>query len=561
MKSTTESQTQWSKDRNYHHKKRGKILITNLLVAGVIILICFFFFWQTGLLVSGLNFFMNDHTIVTMHQEVQELGLWPTIKQWVIRDHSMGRFVPLYYTNQVLLSQLLGINGNVWFTFSCLLLSLTAFAMVWFARLLNIPLLIACIFPALALLGPQASIWTQPSYTQVTGTFFLAVAMVFAVLLAKTKNNSQALIFNILFVLSTLCASLIKESYIICIPALIALRIWSYSYLNHTSLYESIAKTLKTNIIVIGILIAELYYIFFVIGSDGMNYAGIDQQTFQLSKIFSTALDLFNSSHLWIFPVSFLATIIIIIYQKKSIQGFIKQLLPAVIISLLIMGPQILLYTKSGILGMLGYYLIPATIGSAFLITYSIELLRVYSKIIAYIFIGISIAVITSSIPKVWTVYSNIAYNNFNINQLFQEIVQCTPNNEPILFAVNPRVRYEAASVTPKILDYVYNRQNLFIATYGLKDTEFFSDTLQEAENYLTYLVPQAVINQYDGRTITSFDKKQDISTVVVFDGLDNDFLETSNSWFQLDDYEKTEFPIPLAPANLYCKSFTSNLN
>ncbi|MDJ0661014.1 MAG: hypothetical protein QNJ42_16220 [Crocosphaera sp.] len=559
MKSTTESQTKWSKNSNYHQKEIGNFLITNLLIAGVITLICFFFFWQTGLLFSGLNLFMNDHTIVTMHQQVQQMGLWATIKQWVLIDHNMGRFVPLYYTNQVLLTQLLGINASVWFTCSALLLSLTAFAMVWFARLLNIPLLIACLFPAFALIGPQASIWTQPSYTQVTGTFFLAVAMILTVIVAKSQHKTETLILNSLFVLSTLCASLIKESYIICIPALMALRIWSYSHFNGTSLYKSVQKTLKTNLIILGILIAELCYIFFVIGSNGMNYAGIDQQTFQLSKILSTALDLFYSSHLWIFMASLVATIIIIIYQKKSLQGFIKQLLPTLIISLLIIGPQILLYTKSGILGMLGYYLIPATVGSAFLITYSIKLLRNHSKVTAYIFIGISIAVITSTIPQVWTVYNNIAYNNSNINQLFEKIADCTPNNKAILFAVNPRVRYEAASVTPNILDYVYNRKNLLIATYGLKDTEFFSDTLQEAENYLTYLAPQAVIDHYDSGTISSFDKKEEISTVVVFDGLDDDFFKTSNSWFQLDSYEKTEFPIPLASANLYCKSIKNN--
>ncbi|MDJ0843115.1 hypothetical protein [Crocosphaera sp.] len=558
MKSTTEAQTQWRKDRNFHRKKRGNILITNLLVAGVITLICFFFFWQTGLLFGGLNFFMNDHTIVTMHQEVQQLGLWPTIKQWVIHDYNMGRFVPLYYTNQVLLTQLLGINATVWFTFSCLLLSLTAFSMVWFARLLNIPILIACLFPALALVGPQASIWTQPSYTQVTGTFFLAVAMVLAVLGAKSQHKTQTLVFNVLFVLSTLCASLIKESYIVCIPALIALRVWSYSHFKGTSLYKSVQKTLKTNIVIVGILIAELCYIFFVIGSDGMNYAGIDQQTFQLSKIFGTALDLFYSSHLWIFLASLVATLIIINYKKNSLQGFIKQLLPAVIISLLIMGPQILLYTKSGILGMLGYYLIPATIGSAFLITYSIKLLRTHSKVMAYIFICISIAVITSSIPQVWSVYNNITDNNANINRLFQKIADCTPNNEAVLLAVNPRVRYEAASVTPTILDYVYNRQNLLIATYGLKDTEFLSDSLKEAEIAWAFIDSERIkqlVDKYSNQTINSLKNKQDISTVVVFDGLDDDFLETSNSWFKLDSYEKTEFPIPLAPANLYCKS------
>lgn len=557
MKSTTKSQVKMNEDKNYHQEKKREILISNLLVAGVITLICFFLFWRTGLLHSGLNIFMNDNKIFIMDQQVQQIGLWETIRQWLVRDHNMGRFVPLYYINQILLTQLLGINANVWFTFSCLLLSMTAFAMFWFARLLNISLLIACIFPALALVGPQASIWTQPSYTQVTGTFFLAISMVFAVLFAKSKSKNQALILNILLVLSALCASLIKESYIICIPALIALRIWSYGYLNRTEFYESVLKTLKTNIILLVVLIIQLSYIFFIIGSDGMKYAGVDQQTFQLVKILNTALDFSKSSHFWIFPSSVLATFLVLSYRKQSIISFIKKLLPCIVISFLIIAPQILLYTKSGILVLFGYYLIPATIGSALLITYSLEILKSSSKFIGYIFISISIAAIVSSISTVWTTYNTIAYHNSTINRLFEEITKCTPNNESILIVANPRVRNEAIRVTPKILDHAYDRQNLVIATYGLKDAEFFSNTLQETESQLMFLNPQKIqhmLDEYDYPKITYFEDKKKISAVVIFDGLDNDFLQTSNTWFDLDNYEKSEFPFTFAPANLYCK-------
>ncbi|MBE9070368.1 hypothetical protein IQ260_27370 [Leptolyngbya cf. ectocarpi LEGE 11479] len=530
-------------------KKRNSLLV-NILALVTIFSLCFFVFFQTGLLFSGFNLFLNDHLMITMHHEVQQIGLWATVERWLINDYNHGRFQPFYYFQDILLTQIFGVNANLWFAHTCVLASLTTFALFAVARNIGMSLLTACIFPAFVLVGPQAIMWAQPSYPQVIGTFLLAIAMLLAVIPTKVDDPRQNLLFNILFVLFVLLTSLSKESYIIFIPALMAIRIWAYAQTRKTSLYNAAQRTLKTNAILLGIVIVELLYISLVIGVDGMGYAGIQEETFQVSKFLRTIHTFLSNSYLQIFGISFLMSLILLVRRRESISAFLNHLLPAVSIAFLIISPQILLYTKSDIRG---YYLIPATIGSALLITYCIHLLSSHSKLAAYLLVSLSIVLISTNFSAVWKSYTFTAYDNRNINSLLQQTQNCTTNQDPILVVSNPRVRYEASLATRKILNYVHDRQNLILATYGLEGTDFYSEKYRDAEAIWSFIDPQYVSQQYDGKTISAFQQKQEIMAVIVFDGLDEEFLTTS-TWFKEDKFEKSVFPITFAPANLYCK-------
>lgn len=533
-------------------KIQERPLIINIMAFIFICSLCYVVYWQTGLLYSGFNMFINDHLMVSMQQDIQQFGFYSTLVKWINHDYNIGRFQPFYYIQNILLTQAFGLNAKLWFGYTCLLASITVFCLFWFARLIGISLLVACIFPALAFVGLQAIMWSQPSYPQVVGTFLLAITMPLAVITTKVTTRKWNILLNTLFILLVFLTSLSKESYIIFIPALIAIRIWAYTQSNDTSLLKTIQNTIKVNAILFGMMIVELLYIFLVIGADGMGYAGIQEETFQLAKISDTIFTFFDNSYFELVGVAFIISLIVLMWQKKSILIFFKQLLPVITIAFLIISPQILLYTKSGIHG---YYSIPATIGSALLIMYFIHLLSDYSKAVAYFLITISMVLVLANFPDVSKSYSIAAQSNYHINKLLEETQRCTPNREAILVVLNPRLRYEASLSLRKVLDYVYDRQNLVVATYGIEGTDFYSDTYKDAEKSWSFLDPQAVAHEYGDRTISTFTQKQKISAVIVFDGLDKEFFATSQSWFKQNRFTKSEFPINFASANLYCKN------
>ncbi len=103
-------------------------------------------------------------------------------------------------------------------------------------------------------------------------------------------------------------------------------------------------------------------------------------------------------------------------------------------------------------------------------------------------------------------------------------------------------------------LNSVFQRDNLLIATYGLEKTDFFSDTIGDAEKTLLFLDPSDISEHFGNKTILAFPDKSKIKAVVVFDDLDNDFLKTSSSWFVPENFQRTSFSTTIALARLYCK-------
>ncbi|MBD2464248.1 hypothetical protein H6G89_24905 [Oscillatoria sp. FACHB-1407] len=535
-------------------KSAKKQIFYYLSILLLICAICYWVFWRTGLLTSGFHLFINDHVIITMHSDIQAIGLFPTIQKWVTYDYNSGRFVPFYFTQEVLLTQLFGLNATLWFIHTCLLTGLTAFLLFLFASLIDIPILGAILFSGLTLIGPQADMWARPSYTQVPGTFLLAGALVLTVYSAKFSarpTRRKALIDAGLFVL-VLLASMTKESYIIFIPALVMIHVWLTCKFNEISLKKAIFQNRWIIGILLGLTAIEIVYILLFVGTDSMGYAGVDEDTFNPAKVIATVRTLLVRSNFEFFVAASVLTLIAILWKKESFAAFFREITPVILITLAIVSPQIFLYTKSGIDG---YYLIPATIGTSLLIVYALSLLQSHLKFLGYLVTGIALAIVLAKLPAVWANYTTVARDSAYMNGLLREASTCASNNRPILVVVNPRVRYEASVVTKTTLNYMFQHQNLILASYGLEGTDFFSDTLEPIERYWSFLDPQSVIQAYENKTIkTTSTPKEDISAVIVFDGLDEDFLNTSKDWFVPTSFEVTAFPTTFAPAQLYCR-------
>jgi hypothetical protein len=531
------------------NKKNSEYLIS-FVVLIVLILAFLITATQTGLITSGFRYFMDDHQIPLMYNDLTKKGLIETIFTWINYDRSLSRFRPYYQIQIVTLTQLFGLNSVLWFLYISILGSLTTFFLFFFGRLLNFSVPVALVFSISTLLGSQSEIWIRPLIPDSQGMFFLSIVLVFLALSCKYENHSR--LNNIFLIIFTILMSLSKESYIIFIPTLIALKMWLFSHFRQVSLWKSV-KLNKISLFSLGfILTLEISYIMFFLGTGGTGYAGVDKNSLQFSAIISTINVLLRDSFFLITFISIILLLILSRLNKESIWVPIKELFPFSLFFLIALIPHVLLYSKSGISA--GFYLFPFITIACLFLAKTLSLIINYSKWLNILILSILCILLISKFSLAWGMYSQQASDSKAINNLLKQIGQCTPNDQAILVVVNPRVRYEVADALQRILRNTVNKNNLLVATYGLEKTNFYSETLKNTEKNWNFLDPEAVVAMYQNRTIMNIKNKNSIEAVIIFDGLDDDFIRTNKEWFSPKKYNSTSFNISFAQANLYCK-------
>jgi hypothetical protein len=524
--------------------------LINFFVLIVLILAFLITASQTGLLTSGFRYLIDDHQIPLMYNDLENKGLIETIFTWINYDRSLGRFRPYYQVQIVTLAQLFGLNSVLWFLYISILGSLTAFFLFFFGRLLKFSVPVALVFSISTLLGSQSEIWIRPLIPDSQGMFFLSIALVFLGLSCKYENHSR--LNNIFLIIFTILMSLSKESYIIFIPTLIALKIWLFSYFREVSPWQGIKLNKVSFISLAFILTLELSYIIFYLGTSGTGYAGVDKNSLQISAIMSTINILLRDSFCLITFVFLVLLLILSRLNKESIWIPLKEILPFFIFFLISLIPHVLLYSKSGISA--GFYLFPFIAIACLFLAKILSLIDNYSKWLNILLLTIVCIFLISNLASTWRMYSQQANDSKAINNLLKQVDQCTPNDQTILVVVNPRVRYEVADALQRVLRNTANKNNLIVATYGLEKTNFYSETLKQIEKNWNFLEPKAVVAMYQSRTILNAQNKNNINAVIIFDGLDNDFIKTNKEWFTPKEYHLTSFNISFAQASLYCK-------
>ncbi len=382
------------------------------------------------------------------------------------------------------------------------------------------------------------------------GMFFLSVALLFIGLSCNYNKYSKinSLISVILIVIMSLC----KESYIIFIPTLIALKVWLYSDFQKISLWKSINK----NKIFIGVLLTvmflELIYIVFFLGTSGMGYAGVDNETLNLLAIFTTSKDLLLQSYFLPIIISLIILFITNFLTDQSFLATLKAIIPFIILFFISLIPQTIIYTKSGIIA--AFYLFPFIVTSTLLLSKILSLISDLFKWIGILLVScLSFILIFNQSPLAWDIYSQQSQEKQYMNDLIDKIEICSGKSDPILVVLNPKVRYEVSDALQKVLRSVKHREQLFIATYGLEGSLFYSDKLADTESVWNFLDPKAILPSYNG-TLLDIHDKDSIKTIVVFDGLDDDFAKSNINWFSPKEYQMKRFNISFAPSTLYCK-------
>lgn len=345
-------------------RKRALEEITVVLVATAVILGITIF---TRSLFSGYHL-VDDHMIYQHINDMEQNGFFITLIHAMKSDFTF-RFRPLYQVELVWGSALFKTNMNVWMFYTALK-GIVAILFVWkFVRSLSVNCLYSSIFTGVCILGPQFIIWARSANQENTGMLLVAITLWLVVKEAKERyQGRKSLKLSVLLGVFILATSLVKESFVIMIPAYILLSVaiaYDKDIVGESSLdisFKSIKGVLKNGMpqyaIWLGFMALELIIIIFGVGTDKTGYAGFSGNTEliqYLRGIMNSMLD--SCRGLTCLMVAF---IIYELYIRKSLKKYFGYILFAVYV----IASQLVLHAKSG---MWERYIVPYVIGVAVL--------------------------------------------------------------------------------------------------------------------------------------------------------------------------------------------------
>lgn len=353
---------------------RKSTLKTNLFV-----FLSFAFLWLLLTLTSGSLFsgyhFMDDSLIIRYDQMIREQGVLHALRHYLTDDFST-RFRPVWVAEFILGIYVKGSNFVLWSIVRSLFIALTNTILFAFALKSGLTLRKSLLFSLLIMLGQQTAILWMLGPAEVSGIFFMSLA-----LYAIPRKCEDKPLSTLWFISSIVLMSLSKESFIFMIPAIYIWLIWAYSITYNLGFFQAISRNLLIAIILAVIMLGEIYVLYSI--STRFNYAGADKSLGVSSYIKALLF-------LMVFSISGLVALagFILLILKKQFRPK-KWFYPALLLAAIVL-PQILIYAKSGIAER---YFLPAVTGFVILI---IHQLVIIDKDPVHYFINKKVAMIVS---------------------------------------------------------------------------------------------------------------------------------------------------------------------
>jgi hypothetical protein len=281
-----------------------------------------------------------------------------------IKDDLKIRFRPVYYLHRVAECRFFGDNLFLWSLYTGFLAFVTFTLFYLGMRGLRFSTVESLVFSALIFSGPQMAVWWRLGPAETIGIVLLSLCFYF---MARGRKNFalNSILFSIFLILSSWC----KESFTIIIPAFLFLKIW----LDVTNLRIGVLACIRKNWVLVApasVLIVNMFVILFVVGKTTMGHAGVGGSVPALMKgilwMFQGGKQLEDIARLTLAMI-LCGTLCYAIAGKRRAITFFGRLIAPLIFALLIIVPNVVLYARSG---MYQRYLLPATLGFAFLIIY-----------------------------------------------------------------------------------------------------------------------------------------------------------------------------------------------
>jgi hypothetical protein len=526
------------------------------LAAGGKVFVFFLLFWFAILALCGTLFsgyhFMDDHGILRESKEVANSNLQKEVKIFKknLLDPKM-RFRPFYWAHRRLMLAVMGTDFTAMSIYIGFLAVFTSFFLFLFMKKTGFPAVESILFVGLTLLGEQAAIWWRLGNNETLGMLMLSIALLFMALSVNTFQERKKILHEFLFALFAILASWSKESFILIIPALVFWKIWltrqkkqepgpqdptNSKQTAKGTWRDAVKENLIPGIPLLLVCLIELIHVIKNVGTTKIVYAGYEG--FQLTNFIKTALQGFMAIHGWVI-------LLLLLLCLRRPGGLFSRKLPpwtprksfslsyvfgAVVLTGLIVGPQIVLYMKSG---MMERYLLPGIMGYTFLMVVVLRYIReTGGKKIVTIIAVLLLAVITLQQLRV-TRYTAIGFANEGkqINAWLQSIEQNTDEQDKILVVTHMR-RYYEGSISLKIyLDEKSNRKNTLFSPVDLQAKSAAPRFWKELNRYF--------FSHFEGFTLENSEDRNRFQAILIFPGLEEKFLKASTPWFNPKQFKR----------------------
>ncbi|MDX2002588.1 MAG: hypothetical protein SFW35_09145 [Chitinophagales bacterium] len=340
------------------------------IVGIALYLFCFFLF--SGNFSGGFQI-IDGHDDLEIHHNIQEKGFAPALKS-EMNSRLKVRFLPVYSFMRTIKVLLLQDNWKAYAMYNFLLSLSTCIAFFVFARLLKYSVPAALIFVFFIFFGSeswfnQATIFFRVACAELPGMLVLGLSLIAMVLSVRAKKLWNR--WEVVFLLLTILNTMIKESFIIIIPALVSWKIWYYSEHKQLDLWTSFKKHVPFGLVLGSVLAIEIFILLFVIGTDKMGYVGVSAESSLLANIISVSKKMISDSavSLTIYAIIVSSALISSTLPEswwKSIKEYVLRYWVHFTLAIMIVLPQIVLYNKGA--GMYERYKLPFMLGVGFLL-------------------------------------------------------------------------------------------------------------------------------------------------------------------------------------------------
>ncbi len=391
----------------------------------VLIAIAVLFLFLFGATLRAQFYVIEDHLLVSERS-------WD-LSNWVARItgdiQSFARFRPGYWLYHAISGVAFGVNPHLWHAAILVWGILTCYLFYVALRKVGADIISSFIFVLLLVLsGNQNWIWINLIPQETIGMLLTAIA-VWAIVFASQRSRSGR--WDAVAITAIALAGLVKESFVILIPALLLLRWTCQKYFNGQSWRDSLRQIRVPLIIGAFIFVIEIAIVMVVLLSKPGGYSagasGLSVESFDPRRWLHIVATLKWYQQLVLAGVVLLW---VSLWFDKKVSRTI--LLASAIIFCAWLIPQVVLYTNN----LSERYLFPAIVSVAAAIALELSILwrrRLWPLWV--IGVVLMLPVLVNNVKSTTTTASWLTAETLAANRMVEFLAQNVPANQPIFMA------------------------------------------------------------------------------------------------------------------------------
>ena len=495
----------------------------------------------SGSISSGFRF-KDDFVFFPMHDQIEKEGFAKVCLER-IKGATASRFYPVHIAHRVSMVGMFKLSSEKFYISTTIMLVMCALFLFCFARSIGFSPVAAFFFPLLTLLGQQAACWWRLGTCEPIGMFFLALALLF---MGIDVRLGKKWFVESLFVACMILSSLCKETIIILIPAILFGKIWINSYRLQISFLKAIKKNMFSIVVLLVVMAAELFIIFFIVGADHESLGGIKLPSANtlrniLPLLINFKMGVLVMIDVYAVMVGFVGCFFLIqpeldgkerVKFVETLKVFIDKFGKIVLLSLMVIVPQFVAYSKAGIFNR---FWLPAYLGISIFLAYVLDQIvrsRAVGRFTRMVFIVLLSLLLLIKLGHTLYRTNYLADEAKACNKVVETVIGNTLKDTRVLVVSDPATQAEWNWALEYNLrwndrrgDFVAMPLDLGVVFHTVELSERLRTGHKKRYDLLEDLQGEGVPNDY--------------RCIVLFPGSEQQFLQKSVQWFNDNKYRK----------------------